>query len=57
LFFFYQFVIYFRYVGNLDQKVTELLLRDIFQTIGPVLNAKIINDKNVIRILYFFLNF
>jgi nucleolysin TIA-1/TIAR len=35
------------YVGNLDTKVTEYMLLDIFATCGHVLSVKIIQDKNV----------
>lgn len=38
------------YVGGLDQRVTEDVLRQIFETTGHVQNVKIIPDKNV-RIL------
>ncbi|KXN65578.1 hypothetical protein CONCODRAFT_62130 [Conidiobolus coronatus NRRL 28638] len=34
------------YVGNLDTKVTEYMLLDIFATCGHVLSVKIIQDKN-----------
>ncbi len=36
------------YVGGLDQRVTEDVLRQIFETTGHVQNVKIIPDKNVI---------
>ncbi len=35
------------YVGGLDPRVTEDVLRQIFETTGHVLNVKIIPDKNV----------
>ncbi|KAI9298601.1 RNA-binding domain-containing protein [Neoconidiobolus thromboides FSU 785] len=35
------------YVGNLDPKVTEFMLSDIFSTIGPVVSVKIIPDKAI----------
>ena len=35
------------YVGGLDQRVTEDVLRQIFETTGHVINVKIIPDKNV----------
>lgn len=35
------------YVGGLDQRVTEEVLRQIFETTGHVQNVKIIPDKNV----------
>lgn len=35
------------YVGGLDQRVTEDVLRQIFETAGAVQNVKIIPDKNV----------
>lgn len=37
------------YVGGLDQRVTEDVLRQIFETTGHVQNVKIIPDKNVRR--------
>lgn len=44
------------YVGGLDPRVTEDVLRQIFETTGHVQNVKIIPDKNVgavSLILYF----
>lgn len=35
------------YVGGLDQRVTEEVLRQIFETTGHVQSVKIIPDKNV----------
>lgn len=35
------------YVGGLDPRVTEEVLRQIFETAGSVQNVKIIPDKNV----------
>ena len=35
------------YVGGLDQRVTEDVLRQIFETTGHVQSVKIIPDKNV----------
>ena len=35
------------YVGGLDARVTEEVLRQIFETTGHVKNVKIIPDKNV----------
>ena len=35
------------YVGGLDPRVTEEVLRQIFETAGNVLSVKIIPDKNV----------
>lgn len=35
------------YVGGLDQRVTEEILRQIFETAGHVVSVKIIPDKNV----------
>lgn len=35
------------YVGGLDPRVTEDVLRKIFETTGHVMNVKIIPDKNV----------
>ena len=35
------------YVGGLDPKVTEDILRQIFETTGHVQNVKIIPDKNM----------
>lgn len=37
------------YVGGLDQRVTEDVLRQIFETTGHVQSVKIIPDKNVSR--------
>jgi nucleolysin TIA-1/TIAR len=34
------------YIGGLDQRVTEEVLRQIFETTGHVQNVKIIPDKN-----------
>jgi len=34
------------YVGNLDQKVTEAILFDIFSIVGPVEGCKLIKDKS-----------
>jgi nucleolysin TIA-1/TIAR len=38
------------YVGGLDPRVTEDVLRQIFETTGHVQNVKIIPDKNVSRL-------
>ena len=35
------------YVGGLDPRVTEDVLRQIFETTGHVQNVKIIPDKNI----------
>lgn len=35
------------YVGNLDPKVTEFMLSDIFATVGPVVHVKIIPEKSL----------
>lgn len=35
------------YVGGLDPRVTEEVVRQIFETTGSVQNVKIIPDKNV----------
>jgi nucleolysin TIA-1/TIAR len=35
------------YVGGLDQRVTEDVLRQIFETTGHVQSVKVIPDKNV----------
>ena len=35
------------YVGGLDQRVTEEVLKQIFETAGHVVSVKIIPDKNV----------
>lgn len=35
------------YVGGLDPRVTEDILRQIFETTGHVQNVKIIPDKNL----------
>lgn len=40
------------YVGGLDQRVTEDVLRQIFETTGHVQSVKIIPDKNVSHIDY-----
>lgn len=37
------------YVGNLDPRVTEFHLRDMFSEAGPISFAKIISDKNLFR--------
>lgn len=37
------------YVGGLDPRVTEDVLRQIFETAGHVMSVKIIPDKNVRR--------
>lgn len=42
------------YVGGLDPRVTEDVLRQIFETTGHVQNVKIIPDKNVSLILDMF---
>lgn len=44
------------YVGGLDPRVTEDVLRQIFETTGHVQNVKIIPDKNVgaVRIKFSF---
>ncbi|KAI9219677.1 hypothetical protein BC828DRAFT_349094 [Blastocladiella britannica] len=34
------------YVGNLDPRVTDIMLTDIFRSVGGVMHAKIIPDKN-----------
>ncbi|KNE72514.1 hypothetical protein AMAG_16557 [Allomyces macrogynus ATCC 38327] len=34
------------YVGNLDPRVTEMMLADVFRTMGEVVHVKIIPDKN-----------
>lgn len=41
------------YVGGLDPRVTEDVLRQIFETTGHVQNVKIIPDKNVCVTLAF----
>ncbi|KAI9468262.1 MAG: hypothetical protein EXX96DRAFT_492996 [Benjaminiella poitrasii] len=33
------------YVGNLDQRVTDTMLHEIFETIGPVVTVKIVNVR------------
>lgn len=35
------------YVGGLDPRVTEDIMKQIFETTGHVINVKIIPDKNV----------
>lgn len=46
------------YVGGLDPRVTEDVLRQIFETTGHVQNVKIIPDKNVgaVSIKFLFVN-
>jgi RNA recognition motif-containing protein len=39
------------YVGNLDPRVTDYMLTEIFATCGMVLGVKIIPDKNVRSII------
>ena len=39
------------YVGGLDPRVTEDVLKQIFETTGHVQNVKIIPDKNVSAVL------
>lgn len=41
------------YVGGLDPRVTEDVLKQIFETTGHVQNVKIIPDKNVSAGAYF----
>ena len=36
------------YIGNLDSRVTEACLGNIFSEAGPIVLAKIVNDKSVI---------
>lgn len=38
------------YVGNLDPRVTEDMLTQIFSVIAPVGNVKIIRDRNVSKV-------
>ena len=45
------------YVGGLDPRVTEDVLRQIFETTGHVQNVKIIPDKNVCFSLFSFFPF
>jgi hypothetical protein len=40
------------YVGNLDPRVTDMMLGDIFRTMGEVTHVKIIPDKNVIILAF-----
>lgn len=40
------------YVGGLDPRVTEDILRQIFETTGHVQNVKIIPDKNMSAVSY-----
>lgn len=35
------------YIGNLDPRVNEVLLLDLFATAGEVINVKIVPDRNV----------
>lgn len=41
------------YVGGLDPRVTEDILKQIFETTGHVQSVKIIPDKNVSQHLYY----
>ena len=41
------------YVGGLDPRVTEEILRQIFETTGHVQSVKIIPDKNVSLLIPF----
>ena len=41
------------YVGGLDPRVTEDILKQIFETTGHVINIKIIPDKNVCSLSFF----
>jgi nucleolysin TIA-1/TIAR len=41
------------YVGGLDARVTEEVLKQIFETSGHVQNVKIIPDKNVSGLFFF----
>ncbi|CAK7265593.1 E3 ubiquitin-protein ligase pub1 [Sporothrix epigloea] len=45
------------YVGGLDQRVTEDVLRQIFETTGHVQNVKIIPDKNAKGFNYGFIEY
>lgn len=45
------------YVGNLHPKVTDLMLGDIFRTIGEVTHVKIIPDKSHAGLNYGFIDF
>lgn len=45
------------YVGNLDTKVTDMLLYEIFSTIGLVESCKVIKDKNGISAGYGFVDY
>ncbi|KAJ3472568.1 hypothetical protein NLG97_g10883 [Lecanicillium saksenae] len=45
------------YVGGLDQRVTEDVLRQIFETTGHVQNVKIIPDKNAKGFNYGFVEY
>ena len=42
------------YVGGLDHRVTEDILTQIFETTGHVVSVKIIPDKNVCLLFFFF---
>jgi nucleolysin TIA-1/TIAR len=44
------------YVGGLDPRVHEDMLRQIFETAGHVQSVKIIPDKNVSFFFFFFLS-
>ena len=45
------------YVGNLDPRVNEELLTDIFATAGSVVNVKIVPDRSVRSLVFFSLYF
>jgi nucleolysin TIA-1/TIAR len=45
------------YIGGLDQRVTEEILRQIFETTGHVQNVKIIPDKNAKGFNYGFVEY
>lgn len=40
------------YVGGLDPRVTEDILKQIFETTGHVISVKIIPDKNVSSVTF-----
>lgn len=41
------------YIGNLDPRVNEVLLLDLFATAGEVINVKIVPDRNVLSLFFF----
>lgn len=44
------------YVGNLDSRVTDYMLYEIFSVVGQVDNVKIIMDRNVSKTVHPYTN-